>query len=225
MGATATETPVKRDGSGRFQPGQSGNPAGKKPGTRNHATVLRELLDEGADKLAGEVLMAQLHGQSAVAARFVLERMHPKLKPSDRCIDLGLPEDASPADMLQRVLAMMAAGEVTIDEASRFAALIERYGGLVERAAARAGAAKDADAPAAEASSPAFSLHLQADGAAQEPSEPSGGPPRPLNRHERRRLAALGRATPAPMPPPDPLTTAAWAVPPRRLHSGEGGAI
>src|SRR5713226_7125341 len=34
-----------RDERGRFVPGQSGNPAGKLPGTRNRATLLRAALD------------------------------------------------------------------------------------------------------------------------------------------------------------------------------------
>ncbi|SIS11594.1 hypothetical protein SAMN05445060_2749 [Williamsia sterculiae] len=31
----------------QFKPGQSGNPAGKKPGTRNFKTIVRELLEDG----------------------------------------------------------------------------------------------------------------------------------------------------------------------------------
>jgi hypothetical protein len=48
-----------RDANGRFLPGQSGNPAGKKPGTRNRATTLREALKDGED---------------AAAARFIVDR-------------------------------------------------------------------------------------------------------------------------------------------------------
>lgn len=32
-----------------FQPGQSGNPAGMKPGTRHYATLLRKALEEGVE--------------------------------------------------------------------------------------------------------------------------------------------------------------------------------
>ena len=38
----------------RFQPGQSGNPAGKKPGTRNRSTMLVEqMIGDEAERIAG----------------------------------------------------------------------------------------------------------------------------------------------------------------------------
>ncbi|MEJ0071585.1 MAG: DUF5681 domain-containing protein [Pseudomonadota bacterium] len=49
---TESPPPAVRDGRGRFVPGSSGNPAGKKPGTRNHATVLKELLRDGEAEAA-----------------------------------------------------------------------------------------------------------------------------------------------------------------------------
>ena len=39
-----TDTTPGRAARGRWAPGRSGNPAGKKPGTRNRATLMRELL-------------------------------------------------------------------------------------------------------------------------------------------------------------------------------------
>src|SRR4051794_29829066 len=78
-----------RDARGRFQPGASGNPAGKKPGTRNQASRIRELLDDGDVETAVQVLRAKLNAGDGVAARFILDRLFPK--PRDREIDLGLP--------------------------------------------------------------------------------------------------------------------------------------
>jgi hypothetical protein len=37
-------TAIERDAAGRFVAGQSGNPAGKRPGTRNRQMVLMEAL-------------------------------------------------------------------------------------------------------------------------------------------------------------------------------------
>ena len=48
MDGTASP-PVARDATGRFQPGVSGNPAGKRPGTRNRRTLLAEALREGEE--------------------------------------------------------------------------------------------------------------------------------------------------------------------------------
>ena len=45
--------------SGRFQPGQSGNPAGRTPGSRNRFTALKEAFVEAFDGIGGvEGLMA-----------------------------------------------------------------------------------------------------------------------------------------------------------------------
>lgn len=59
----------KPPGSTPFQKGKSGNPRGKKPGTRNRATVLRALLDiafEYAHPVTGETVPATV--EDAIAA-------------------------------------------------------------------------------------------------------------------------------------------------------------
>ncbi len=200
METRAPETPLARDGRGRFAPGQSGNPAGKRPGTPNRATRVRELLADGDDALALQVLMDQVRAGNGVAARFVLDRLFPK--PRDRDIDLGLSAGATQAQMFDRVLRLMASGEITIDEASRIVRLIaacrEARDGAVPVARPTAGEA------AADPVSPAF--HLQTAG--EEPVDTAVpiAPPGPLNRHERRRAAALARAA---GPPVSPLRAAA----------------
>src|SRR5271163_4131950 len=114
-----------RDGRGRFAPGQSGNPTGRRPGSRNHATLLRERLQDGDDALAVSVLMDKVRAGDGVAARFVADRLFPK--PRERPIDLGLPppEDGTPVGaLLERALFLMARGELTIDEATRIGRLV-----------------------------------------------------------------------------------------------------
>src|SRR6185312_4159006 len=64
-----------RDADGRFVPGQSGNPAGKKPGTRNRATVLREALADGEETAAARIVIDRALAGDAVAARFIVERL------------------------------------------------------------------------------------------------------------------------------------------------------
>src|SRR5258708_5908950 len=51
MDISNLDIPADRDASGRFLPGRSGNPAGKKPGTRNRTTEIRAMLAEG-DEMA-----------------------------------------------------------------------------------------------------------------------------------------------------------------------------
>ena len=107
-----------RDANGRFVPGQSGNPAGKKPGTRNRATVLRAALADGEDKAAARIVIDKALSGDAVAARFIVDRLMPR--PRSRTIELDLPAGAGAGDILaasNATIAAMAAGEITPDEA------------------------------------------------------------------------------------------------------------
>jgi hypothetical protein len=107
-----------RDAGGRFVPGQSGNPAGKKPGTRNRATLLAETLRDGEGEAAARIVIDKALAGDAVAARFLLDRLTPR--PRGRAIALDLPAEAGAGDMLaasNATVAAMAAGEITPDEA------------------------------------------------------------------------------------------------------------
>jgi hypothetical protein len=107
-----------RDDHGRFVPGSSGNPGGKKPGTRNRATVLREALAEGEDLAAARIVIDKALAGDAVAARFILDRLTPR--PRGRAIELDLPKGEKAADVLaasNATIAAMASGEITPDEA------------------------------------------------------------------------------------------------------------
>jgi hypothetical protein len=107
-----------RDANGRFAPGISGNPAGKKPGTRNRATVLREALADGEDVAAARIVIDKALAGDAVAARFLLDRLTPR--PRGRAIALDLPRGEKADDVLaasNATIAAMAVGEITPDEA------------------------------------------------------------------------------------------------------------
>jgi hypothetical protein len=74
-----------RDANGRFVPGRSGNPAGKKPGTRNRATVLRAALSDGEDKAAARIVIDKALAGDAVAARFIVDRLTPRPRGREPC--------------------------------------------------------------------------------------------------------------------------------------------
>src|SRR6266436_4118265 len=121
------DTNITRDCNGRFVPGCSGNPAGKRPGTRNRATVLAEALRCGeAENIARVVIDKALAGDG-VAARFCLGLMSPK--PRGRAIRLELPEGESAGGevvaMFNSALRAMAAGDITPDEAVTVARFLE----------------------------------------------------------------------------------------------------
>jgi len=110
--------PASRDPAGRFLPGQSGNPAGKAPGTRNRATLLREIMEDDEDRVIGRVVIDKAKAGDAVAARFVVAHLWPR--PRARAVAITL-ADGLPAHNVvaahDAVLRALFAGEIAPDEA------------------------------------------------------------------------------------------------------------
>jgi hypothetical protein len=118
MDYSASATATARDAGGRFLPGQSGNPAGKRPGTRNRATIVREALDDGEEMAVARSVIDKAKSGDGVSARFLLGLLCPR--PRGRAITLDLPYGMSAGDTVaafNATLLAMAAGEITPDEA------------------------------------------------------------------------------------------------------------
>jgi hypothetical protein len=118
--------PPGRDANGHFVPGQSGNPSGKKPGTRNRATVLREALRDGEGESVARVIIDKALAGNSVMARFVIGLLMPR--PRDRAIEIDLPDCGSAGDVLaasSATIQAMARGEITPDEALAVTRLLE----------------------------------------------------------------------------------------------------
>jgi Family of unknown function (DUF5681) len=114
---------IERDAAGRFVAGQSGNPAGKLPGTRNRKSVLMAALRDGEGEAAARVVIEKALAGDAVAARFVVALISPR--PRGRTIHLELPEDddCNVVTAYNLTLRALCEGEITPDEAvtvSRF---------------------------------------------------------------------------------------------------------
>lgn len=110
-----------------WKPGQSGNPAGKKPGTRNHATLLAQaLLDAEAEGVARMIIAAALKGDLA-AAKLVLERVVPPMR--ERPVSVQVPSDLSTAAAVSEaagaVLRAACEGELLPSEAHTLASIVE----------------------------------------------------------------------------------------------------
>lgn len=109
-----------------WKPGQSGNPKGKPPGTRNRATMaVLALMETGAEDITKAVIEAARNGDLA-AARLVLERLAPPMR--ERPISLDLPETGTPEGInkaAQTVLEAAATGELLLGEAQALAGIIE----------------------------------------------------------------------------------------------------
>jgi hypothetical protein len=121
-------------GMGKFQKGQSGNPAGRKSGSRHKASLAVEaLLDGEAEKLSRKAIDMALAG-NAVALRLCLERIAPPRRGRPVSLDFGaVKTSADLADAQASVLSAMADGELTIEEAADAARVIEAVGAAYER--------------------------------------------------------------------------------------------
>ena len=121
-----TAEPVQKQRGRPWARGISGNPRGRAPGCRNRATVAAQaLLDGEAEALTRKAVELALRGDPT-ALRLCLERVLPARK--GRPVELALPAIATAADVLTAqaaVIAAMAGGEVTPDEAAVIAGVLE----------------------------------------------------------------------------------------------------
>src|ERR1043166_7551698 len=118
----------------RFQPGHSGNPAGRPPGSLNKKTIAAQaLLEERAEEIVTNLMDRSKTGEPA-AMRLVIDRLLPTGRNRLGAIELPViktPEDAELA--LTVVTDELAAGKLTIAEASALITLIDRMLRVAER--------------------------------------------------------------------------------------------
>lgn len=122
---TADKTGKKQRGK-PFMKGQSGNPDGRPKGARNTATLAAEaLLDGEAEAITRKAIERALEGDMT-AIRLCLERILPAIKSRHIEIDLPPVETAQDIQAAQgAVIAAMARGEITPDDASTVAGVLE----------------------------------------------------------------------------------------------------
>ena len=116
-------TPRKPPANG-WRPGTSGNPKGRPPGT-GQAAKLRAAIAEDIPGILAAMSSAAMAGD-VQAARLLLERTLPALKPAELPQALTLP-DGPLTDQGRAVLAAVAAGELA---PSQGAALLGAIGAL-----------------------------------------------------------------------------------------------
>ena len=118
---------------GKFQPGQSGNPAGKAKGTRNATTlVLEALLDGEAEALTRRAIEMALEGDGP-AMRLCLDRLLPARK--DRPITFDMPPIETTDDLPKAtgaIVAAVAAGELTPGEAAELSKSLDVHVRAIE---------------------------------------------------------------------------------------------
>lgn len=112
--------------NGRWKPGQSGNPGGRKTGQRHRATVMLErLMADDAKAIVKAVILAASTGDM-VAARMVLDRVVPPAK--DRPLKIDLPDTSTPTGIVAAqaaIVAAVAGGDLLPSEGAALAALVD----------------------------------------------------------------------------------------------------
>lgn len=100
----------------RFKKGQSGNPAGRPCKNQATAAQVRERLANDIDSIIDVVKEQALAGDMQ-AARLLLERVCPALKPQQGAISVPLPTDSNMAEMSRAIVFQAAQGEIAPDTA------------------------------------------------------------------------------------------------------------
>lgn len=117
-----------------FKKGQSGNPAGRRPGSRNRASeIVEHLLDGEAEALGRKAVELALAGNPHML-RACLERIAPPRR--GRAVQFDVPSLSSPADILGAIASIvkaMSAGQLSPDEAAAAAKVVEAAAAAMAR--------------------------------------------------------------------------------------------
>lgn len=118
--------------AGRFKPGQSGNPAGRKPGTTTKYAALRAQLLPHAEELLATVVERAKAGEPA-ALRLCVERLLPPMKARDEPVRLeGLSGTSSLVDQGQAIVNALAAGEISPGQAASVMQTVANQARIIE---------------------------------------------------------------------------------------------
>lgn len=123
--------------STRWQPGQSGNPAGRPKGSRNRLTLAcAGLLAADSEAIMARLIQRAKKGED-VALKLCVERLLPVRSARDRWVQLDLPAVSEASDLVGAAAAVVeraAAGDITLSEAKEFMVLVDAQRRAIETA-------------------------------------------------------------------------------------------
>lgn len=128
-----TETASGEQKPWRFQPGQSGNPAGRPKGARHKALLALDAIGEEAAADVLRKVVEDAKGGDLRAAELLMRRLWPERK--GRPIALELPALEKTGDLVKATAAIAAAvasGDVTPEEGQAIAAIVETHRRAIE---------------------------------------------------------------------------------------------
>ena len=117
----------------RFKPGQSGNPEGRRAGSRSAALVALDKLGEDSANEIVQAMIDKAKSGDGVTGRLILERVWPARKGARIAFDM--PEVKSAGDIPSVVAAInrqAANGELSPDEAALIVALLDAQRKAIE---------------------------------------------------------------------------------------------
>ena len=116
-----------------FQPGQSGNPAGRPIGSRNKATLaMQALLDGDGEALTSKAIELAKAGDMQ-ALKLCMDRLLPPRR--DTVLAFALPRMVTPEDAVKAIGAIVdavAAGELSPMEAETLSGMVESFAKAIE---------------------------------------------------------------------------------------------
>lgn len=113
---------------GRFKPGTSGNPNGR---PKSATTELRRQLAEHGTEVVERIVKAALDGDMT-AAKLVLDRISPSLKPQPAPIHVDLDGAEGLAGVSRRLVDSAAAGEIPADVAAQLVGALGQVARITE---------------------------------------------------------------------------------------------
>lgn len=129
MAVDSLQKQQKQRGPGRpFAKGQSGNPAGRAPGTRNRATMLAEQLIDGASSALVNKAVAMALAGDATALRLCIGRIIAPRR--ERPSGFSLPPIRTAADLAPAMAAIaegIAAGALSTAEAWELSQFVDTF--------------------------------------------------------------------------------------------------
>lgn len=124
---------ARKAGGRPFAKGVSGNPAGRPKGALNRSSRVAALLFENESQEIARKAVALAKAGDMQAIRLILERLIPVAR--ERSIEVEMPTVTTATDLpaaVSRLLALVAAGEITPSEGTKLAELLGAWRSALE---------------------------------------------------------------------------------------------
>jgi hypothetical protein len=112
-----------------FQPGKSGNPYGRRPGSRNKSNVIAAEFAKQGSELARVVMAKALEGDMS-AAGLVLQRLSPPLRAAAEKVVFELDQSLPLGEQAKQIMAAVADGRIDPDTGNLLVSCIEKVAGI-----------------------------------------------------------------------------------------------